>query len=183
MPIWSDYWILIGSLDLIGAWCGEDEIANIIKDTCLKEIGLHLQILITTLHSTMRTIGRTYSSSQEINKHALSITITTSKQVQFSIRSLHMLHRRLTVDLLTQHEFCCWKLEKMKNEPNHTHIPSLMRVLVLALKPLKVKILQHVRKSCGHGVEGLIFYLSSFLHPFNLTGFTRTYSHCRFSQV
>lgn len=25
---------------------------------------------------------------------------------------------------------------------------------------------------------GLIFYLSSFLHPFNLTGFTKTYSHC-----
>ena len=42
---------LIGPIDLIDMWFGEDQIANVIKTQCLKEIGLHLQILITTLHS------------------------------------------------------------------------------------------------------------------------------------
>ena len=54
-------------LYLIGIWFGEIQRANIIKTPCLKEIGLRLQILITTLHLTMNTIGRTYVSSQEIN--------------------------------------------------------------------------------------------------------------------
>ena len=42
---------------------GEDQRATIIKDMCLKEIGLRLQILITTLHSIVNTIGRTYISN------------------------------------------------------------------------------------------------------------------------
>jgi hypothetical protein len=33
------------------------------KDMCLKEIGLHLQKLITTLHSIVDTIARTSESS------------------------------------------------------------------------------------------------------------------------
>ncbi len=33
------------------------------KDTCLQDIGLHLQLLTTTLHSIVYTIGRTYVSS------------------------------------------------------------------------------------------------------------------------
>ena len=44
---------LIGPLDLIGMWFSEDQRANTIKthvDTCLKEIGLHLPILVTALH-------------------------------------------------------------------------------------------------------------------------------------
>ena len=32
------------------------------KDTCVKVIGLCLQILLTTPHSSMNTIGRTYVS-------------------------------------------------------------------------------------------------------------------------
>ena len=48
------------------------------KDTSLKEIGLRFQILITTLHSIMNTIGRT---NEEINKHALPIIITKSRGV------------------------------------------------------------------------------------------------------
>jgi hypothetical protein len=44
-----------------------------------KEIGLHLTILITTLHSTMKyTVERTYVSGQEINKHALCPTTMTN---------------------------------------------------------------------------------------------------------
>ena len=59
---------------LISMQFGEDQRANTIKFTCLKEIGLCLQILIITLHSTATTIARTYVSSYvsslQINKHA-----------------------------------------------------------------------------------------------------------------
>ena len=58
-------------------WLGE------YKDTCFKEIGLHLQIL---LHSIMNTIGRTYVSNQEANIQALPITMTKVGEAQFSIR-------------------------------------------------------------------------------------------------
>ena len=51
--------LLIGPLDLIGMWFGEDQRANITVSHDLKEIGLRFQILTTTLHSTMNTIGRT----------------------------------------------------------------------------------------------------------------------------
>ena len=47
----------------------------------LKEIELHLQIVITTLHSMVNTIERVYVSSLEINKHALMITITKLGEV------------------------------------------------------------------------------------------------------
>ena len=30
---------LIGPLDLVGKWFGEDQRANVMKDTCLKEVG------------------------------------------------------------------------------------------------------------------------------------------------
>ena len=40
------------------------------KDACSKEIGLRLQILITTLHSIVNIIERTYLSNLDINKHA-----------------------------------------------------------------------------------------------------------------
>jgi hypothetical protein len=41
------------------------------KDTCLKEIRLCIQILITTLHSIVDIIGRTYVFSLATNKRAL----------------------------------------------------------------------------------------------------------------
>ena len=65
------------------------------KDTCLKEIGLRCQILLTTPHSTlsMPVVWRiAYVFSQEINKHALHITITNSREVQLSIQLLVMPH-------------------------------------------------------------------------------------------
>jgi hypothetical protein len=47
-----------------GRWFGEDQRANVMtKDTCSKEIGLRLQILITTPHSIGNTVGRVYVSS------------------------------------------------------------------------------------------------------------------------
>ena len=43
---------LIEHLYLSGVWFGEDwRMSNIIKDTCAKEIGLCIQILLTTLCS------------------------------------------------------------------------------------------------------------------------------------
>ena len=46
-----------------------------------KEIGLCLQIFITGLHPTSNTIGRAYVSIYEINKHALPMTVTKSREV------------------------------------------------------------------------------------------------------
>ena len=47
------------------------------KDTCLTEIRLHLQNLLTTPHSIVFSYG--------INKYALQITITKSREVRFTI--------------------------------------------------------------------------------------------------
>jgi hypothetical protein len=68
------------------------------KDTCSKQIGLRLQIIIITPHSTVNTFGRTYVSKLEINKHKLPKInkhrlpeiVTKSWEVRFSIRFLHM---------------------------------------------------------------------------------------------
>ena len=65
------------------------------KDTCLKESGLRLQILITTLHSIPNTVGRTSVSSSQSNRHALPIIITNAKVVHFLIRYLHMFHHKI----------------------------------------------------------------------------------------
>jgi hypothetical protein len=40
-----------------------------------KDWSTFFQILITTLHSILNTIGRTYVSTDKINKHALPIII------------------------------------------------------------------------------------------------------------
>lgn len=40
-------------------------------------------VLITTPHSIINTLERTYVFSKEIDKHALSIAIIESKEVQF----------------------------------------------------------------------------------------------------
>ena len=42
------------------------------KDTCLEASGLCLHILLTTPHSTVNTIERTYVFYEEINKHAIT---------------------------------------------------------------------------------------------------------------
>jgi hypothetical protein len=55
------------------------------KDTPLKDIGYHLQILIATQHSIMNTIGRTYIFGSETNKYALTIAITKARELQLSI--------------------------------------------------------------------------------------------------
>ena len=87
------------------------------KDICLKEIGLCLEILITTLHLIKFLFRRTYVSILEINKHALLIIITKSRDVRFLVRFfLQMFHR---VNLISR---------DMKNEPNNTHILKVQKV-------------------------------------------------------
>ena len=52
---------LLRHLYLIGVWLGSKNAHH--NDTCLKEIALCLQILLTTPHSTLNTSRRTYACS------------------------------------------------------------------------------------------------------------------------
>ena len=63
-------------LYLIGMWLGEDQRTNTIKDTYLKEFGLRSQFVLTTPHSIVNTIERTYAFDQGITKHALLQALT-----------------------------------------------------------------------------------------------------------
>ena len=57
------------------------------KDTCEEEIRLSLQL--TTLHSIVNAIGKTYVVNLRINKHALLlVSLTELGKVQFSIQYL-----------------------------------------------------------------------------------------------
>ena len=68
----------------------------------------------------VNTAERTHTINQEINKHALPISITKSREVSISIQLfLLMLHRRFANAM--QVSFCKsyrWKLENMKSKPN-----------------------------------------------------------------
>jgi hypothetical protein len=86
------------------------------KDTCSKEIGLHLLILTTVPHSTIHTIGRTYIFRWRINKHALLITTTKLEEVRILLT-----HKATQVS-------CC-KIQTVKvgwhewiNEPKDIHV-------------------------------------------------------------
>ena len=58
------------------------------KHTHSTKIGLRLWNIIATLHSTLKTIGRTYTvqSIKRVNRCALAIIITKFGEVPFSIR-------------------------------------------------------------------------------------------------
>ena len=56
------------------------------NNACLKEIGLHFQVLVNTPQSTVNTVGRTYVLDTSINKHPLPITITNAWEITFPIR-------------------------------------------------------------------------------------------------
>ena len=49
---------------------------------------------MTTLLLITNTIGKTYICSLKINKHALPIIITKSREVRFSILFWHMFQRK-----------------------------------------------------------------------------------------
>ena len=91
------------------------------KGTCLKEIGLHLQFILTTPHSIVHAIKSAYAFSSKSKKHALPIIgIIKSRDIRFSL----MLHCRFA-----KHHLNCVNLiyrtctENMKNKLNNTHIP------------------------------------------------------------
>ena len=101
-------------------WFGEDQSAKHRKDTCLKEIGLRLQILMTTQQWTQLG-GPTYPG-KESTKHALPITIGDPI---FNPVFAYV----FIVDLLMQHKFRCVNLigrgcwRTWKNKPKNTHTP------------------------------------------------------------
>ena len=74
-------WVLFAYFSLSNTciWLVYDSV-KITKQTSwghmLKDVGLHPQFLLVALHSIMNALGKTYVFSQEINKHALWITIT-----------------------------------------------------------------------------------------------------------
>lgn len=68
---------------MIGVWFSEDQRANNIKAHVLKEIGLHLLIVLTILHSIVNTNMKMDVIQLRNNKHALPLTITEGGEAQF----------------------------------------------------------------------------------------------------
>ena len=64
------------------------------KDTCLEEIKLCLQTLLTTPHSKVNTTGRALCIQLRNQQTCTSNYITESIEVRFSIQLMLMLHRR-----------------------------------------------------------------------------------------
>lgn len=76
MGLLSGSVLSIGPLNLNARWFGEDQRAKHHKNTYLKEIGLHFSNSNTYSTLKMNTIDKTYVPNQEINKHAVPITMT-----------------------------------------------------------------------------------------------------------
>ena len=93
------------------------------KDACLKVIGLHFQVIITTLHSTMNTTKKTYIPNWEIDKHALLITVTKSRKRSNYQHGFYICfhHRSTDAPQILLCESNRQKLENMRNEPNNTY--------------------------------------------------------------
>jgi hypothetical protein len=64
------YFFLTRHLYSIGVRFRDDQRIKDHKDTCLHEIGIRLQVLLTTSTSIMNTIARTHVFNQGIDKHA-----------------------------------------------------------------------------------------------------------------
>ena len=91
---------LIGLLDLIGIYVVQwGSTSKYKKDTCLKEIGLCLQIIITNLHS-MNEHNWEDLCIQLRNQQTCTSMITKSSEVPSGFCLC------LIVNLLTEHEFC-----------------------------------------------------------------------------
>ena len=90
---------LMGPLcSLGGRWASK---SNHNKDTCLKDIGLGLQILTSTTYSTMTTTGRIHVFFFKVHKSALSITITKSWEVRF-LSIFHCIFTNVTKFVLSK---------------------------------------------------------------------------------
>ena len=106
-------------------WFSEDHRINIIKTHALKEIDLRLQILVTTLHSIMNTIGRTYASNQETNNGCISDNHNKIKVGP--IYNPIFVESYFIVDLLMQQGLYCvniigrsWTTKKKRKKKNQT---------------------------------------------------------------
>ena len=83
---------------LIGVWLREGQNIKHLQDTCLKEVGIHHSILLTTPHSMVNTIGRTYVSSWRVNK--LALLKTGSEFCRCFIGDFLMLHKLCRVNMI-----------------------------------------------------------------------------------
>lgn len=114
------FFFLIGDLYLIDVCLGESQRTNTIKPTCLKEIELLLQIIITVTHPTTSTNRKTYIFNEGIKKN-MRFRKSQLKQGRFDLQSIFL--------LMLHHRFHCvnflylWKLENEQTEPNDTHTP------------------------------------------------------------
>ena len=76
------------------------------------------------------TLGTTYVSSYETNKHALPIVTTKSREIQYSFRFSQMFHCRFAN---ANTSFCLCKsnqekVENMEIAPTNTHTPSCIAI-------------------------------------------------------
>jgi hypothetical protein len=96
-------------------WFDKDHKSKHHDGTCLIEIELHLQILITTLLSIVNKSGRTHVSTSKINKHAFLTTIIKAWEVQFSIQFfLKFNHRFVNATRFLLLKYNWYRLENMK---------------------------------------------------------------------
>ncbi len=111
------------TLYFIGRWFNESQSTHH-KDTCLQEIALCLQILITTLHPIVNTNWEDLCIQLINQQTCASIIVYDMNGVPISIQFSNKLYQRFAN--ATQILLCNSnrnKLEIMKNEPNNTHIP------------------------------------------------------------
>jgi hypothetical protein len=102
----------IEPLYLIGMWFGVGQ-DKYHKDTCLIGIGLCLQIFLTTSHSTMHIIGKTYVFDSKVKQTYTSNYHNEMKGGLIFNMILLMLCRKFSIS--TQVPLCkCygWKLEE-----------------------------------------------------------------------
>ena len=91
--------LLIKHLYLIGTWFNDDQ-----TPTHVTEIELRPQKVLTTSHSIVNIIRRTYIFSHGVNKCALPMTVSISQEVNFVGP---IVTNACTIDLLMEHGFCC----------------------------------------------------------------------------
>ena len=116
------------------------------KDACLKEIGIHFQISLTTPHAVVNMIGRTHVFNQGINNHAFPITITKSGEVQFSVCCC----RYFVIDMLVLHKFGAvrlinrrWRRRKMNWTTQGYVMLKCHETSVSSVYPYNVAIIWH----------------------------------------
>ena len=85
------------------------------RDIRERNVTIRSEIWIVNMRSIVNTIGKSYVFNHKINKHALPLTITKSREVRFSILCIYRKRKKrrkresmcFIVDLLMQQSFRC----------------------------------------------------------------------------